>query len=166
MSEESFLFVHSAVDDAGFTPSQFRLLAHLSRRAGADGSIYSSTENMAQTCGMHPRTVKKTMRELRSRDVIASTFRQGQTTLQRINPPDKWKANPVQKTTPVKKVPRSKNGRRGGTKNDLGGVQKSGREGVQNLSPKGNPLKGNPSKGIPPKEIQAAGADFMKGYAL
>ena len=142
MSEVSFLFIRSDVDDAGLTPLEFRVLGHLQRRAGNDGLIWSSIQNISEVCGIHPRTVKKALNKLREMEVLSPTYRPGQTTLYRINAPDQWKIDPVQKTTPVKKLPRSNKSRES--------VQNLSWESVQKSAPKGNPLKG-----IHDKEIQS-----------
>lgn len=101
----SFLFVHSAVDEARLSPSEFRLLAHLARRAGTDGRISSSVENMGKVCGMAPCTIKICLRELTRRNIIfVSEARLGQTPIRRLNPPSDW-IPPVGKTTQVEIQP-------------------------------------------------------------
>jgi len=151
-----FLFVHSAVDDAGLTPVQFRVMGHLSRRAGTDGLAYCSNESIGKVCGISLPTVKKAIRDLRARCVLVPEFRQGRTTLNRINQPALWQPDPVKNLTQVENLPMSKRSGRGGKESRLGAGKNLSQEVGKKLTHKGNPLKGIPHKEIQKKEIQTA----------
>lgn len=83
------IFIHSSLDDANLTPHQFRLYAHLSRRAG-DGSCWSGAEDMAKVCCMKRDTVFKCFKELEARNMIQKIKRPGATNLWRLMPPEVW----------------------------------------------------------------------------
>ena len=62
-SEMGVIFVHSSIDDYPLTPFEFRIYAHLARRAG-HGTAYPSIEGMAHACKMSPETVRKAVHAL------------------------------------------------------------------------------------------------------
>ena len=137
-----FLFVHSKVDDAKLTPSQFRLLGHLARRAGSDGIINSSIENMRKVTGLAPCTIKSCLRELTKRNIIfVAEQREGQTPIRGINSPDDWTPCPVGKTTGVEKHTGSDNA----TDPGIEFHPPPGRKfHPQRVSYEGTPFEGNP----------------------
>lgn len=57
------LFVGSAIDDAGLDPYEFRLYAHLKRRAH-DGAIWEKQERMAEICGISRKTINEILTRL------------------------------------------------------------------------------------------------------
>ena len=79
------IFIHSSLDDAGLTPQQFRVFAHLSRRA-SDAVCWASLDTMAKTCRMHADTVKECLKWLETRQMISKETRQGKTTLWKVKP--------------------------------------------------------------------------------
>lgn len=83
------IFIHSSLDDAGLTSEQFRVLAHLSRRAG-DGAAWASNATMAEKCRLHPDTVVACLKELERRRMIRREARPGKTTVVKIMPPNYW----------------------------------------------------------------------------
>jgi hypothetical protein len=141
-----FLFVHSSVDDAGLKPLPFRLLCHLSRRAGKDGLIYPSLASMVKTCGVKIKAIRKALQELERMRVITTEFRNGGTPLRRIQPVSKWKIDPYLKSTPPQKREGSEKGNGGHPKRDWIPLPKKG---TQRYSPEGDPIKSSPP--IPPR---------------
>ena len=77
VSDSCMLFVHSDIDEFGFTPHQFRVLCHLTGRAGtfsrlrrSEGYCYAGIRSMANICRMSRCTLCRTIRELRAMNVI------------------------------------------------------------------------------------------------
>ena len=63
------LFVGSAIDDSDLDVYEFRLYAHLRRRAG-DGEVWEKQENMAATCKMSRKKVNETLKSLEQKGWI------------------------------------------------------------------------------------------------
>ena len=70
-------FIPSSLDDAGLTPSQFRVLCHLWRR----GQTYSKAATIAKVCKLNRNTVFKILNELKEKKLISREKRPGYTTL-------------------------------------------------------------------------------------
>ena len=66
------LFVRSSIDDAGLSPGAFRVLGHLSRRAGNKGVAFPGIRDIAKTCHMNCRTVVDAIRELEQFGFVAA----------------------------------------------------------------------------------------------
>jgi len=60
MTKPNAIFIHAAVDEAGLTAAQFRVLCHVGRR----GECYEAVANMATHCRLHADTVRKSLKEL------------------------------------------------------------------------------------------------------
>lgn len=71
------LFIHSDLDDAGLSPAEFRVLAHLSRRAGKDGICHPGIRSISQTCRISRGTVGTVLESLEKRRFIATSKRHG-----------------------------------------------------------------------------------------
>ena len=66
-------FIPAWLDDAELPQAEFRILCHLSRRAGNQSGIaYPSIESMATVCGMSDRTVKRCLQSLVGMKLIES----------------------------------------------------------------------------------------------
>ena len=99
------IFIHSSLDDAGLTPQQFRVFAHLSRRASS-GLCFASLATMSNICGLRDRTIRECLKVLRARKMISCEERKGYTTLWKVLSPDQWLAvNPCRNNTPPKAAP-------------------------------------------------------------
>lgn len=127
------IFIHSSLDDAGLTPQQFRLFAHLSRRAGEDG-CFSSVDNMAEVCKMHPDTVRECQKVLLEKCMIRKHERPGRTTIWEICQPKEWLiSTPPSKSNPsLQARPHP--------------PETEGGHPPENYGDEGNPSKGNPIK--------------------
>lgn len=90
----NIIFIHSSLDDAGLTPQEFRLFAHLSRRAGS-GEAWAGAASMATACRMHPDTVWSALKELERRKMVLRENRPGRTTLIRLTKPSDWNLQPT-----------------------------------------------------------------------
>lgn len=84
------IFVHSAVDDFGLTPAQFRLYGHIARRCGS-GSAWPSIETMARVCRMDVKTVKKNLKVLVQLGLLRKEPRPGFTNFYSLTPLSEWK---------------------------------------------------------------------------
>lgn len=84
----NLIFLHSSVDDAGLDPHTFRVLAHLSRRAGGPaGKAFGSIRNIASVCKMDRKTVLKAIETLQVTGFIRKVERPGKPSIIRILPP-------------------------------------------------------------------------------
>ena len=91
-STEGFncIFIRSDLDDAGLTPYEFRVYAHLSRRASY-GVAFPSKRSMAETCRISVGAVKRCLRVLLSRGMITRQLRDQKSSLYTVvNNPEKW----------------------------------------------------------------------------
>lgn len=161
-SDFNVVFIHSRLDDYGLTPPQFRVYAHLARRAGS-GKAWPAVATIAATCRLDPKTVRKALRTLVCHKLINKKERPSNTTeytltpaahwqpplhisgqpSQTANPPVKWEGNPPK---PQEGIP------------------------SQTTPDEGNPIEGNPTKedytqrpaALPRSEQEAiAQADFV-----
>jgi len=73
----NFLFVHSAVDDAGLDAEAFRVLAHIARRAGSSGTAFQSVKAAAKACCLNKDTVSNRLRLLEDLGWIIRVKRPG-----------------------------------------------------------------------------------------
>jgi hypothetical protein len=92
-SEINALFVHSEIDDYGLTTQEFRVYAHLARRAGKNGA-YPSVDSMAAKCRINRDTAYECLKRLKFLNLIRAIKRPGHTTLYRLTPRSQWKPNP------------------------------------------------------------------------
>lgn len=89
-------FIRSEFDDAGLTPTQFRVYCHIVRRAGGiDGAFYESNSNCASHCQIHIKTLRAVIAELLRRKMIALIgYRNGGTKTYRVTCIEEWKPLP------------------------------------------------------------------------
>jgi len=80
------IFVHSALDDAGLTPSEFRVVAHIARREGKF-PCFEAVPNMAKKCNLHETTVRDCLKTLVEREILLTRKRPGRPSLYRVNHP-------------------------------------------------------------------------------
>lgn len=101
LSESNILFVHSSIDDANLTPAQFRVLAHLARRAGR-GDAYPAIESIARICLLNPKTVRECLKVLSARRMLSIKDRPGFSRLYTLTKPSIWVLDPSQLSIGVK----------------------------------------------------------------
>ena len=82
-------FIHSALDDYGLSPAEFRVYGHISRRAGS-GVAFAAVASMARVCQLHPQTVRKALKLLVKRGLISRETRPGMTPFYRLTPMWHW----------------------------------------------------------------------------
>lgn len=89
--ELDLVFIHSAIDDLGLDPYEFRIYSRLVRRAGKRGVAYESVSNMAIGCRMGERKARLALRELEARGLVIRHERPGETTEYVITHQRHWK---------------------------------------------------------------------------
>ena len=89
-SEMNALFIHSAIDDAGLSVHEFRIVCHLARRTGK-GEAFPSAESMSKVCRMKRDTVFSALKVLAERNIVTLKRRKGQSSIYTINKPSTWK---------------------------------------------------------------------------
>lgn len=85
----SFIFVHSALDDAGLSANEFRVYAHLARRAGA-GAAFPAVASIAEVCRIHKDTAWAVLRSLEERGMVSRMSRAGLPNIYRLATPNAW----------------------------------------------------------------------------
>lgn len=88
-SEMNVIFIHSELDDYGLTPAEFRVYAHLSRRAGKDGA-YPGIDSMAAICCLSKPTVITAIRRLEEMGMLRVKRIDGQRNRYYLTKPSKW----------------------------------------------------------------------------
>jgi hypothetical protein len=148
------VFIPGFFDDYPLESSEFRLYAHIQRRAGVSG-CFESIPNMAKHCYMALKTAKNAIKLLLAAGMIEIQERLGTTNIYTLTPPSCW-VSPDQvqllrsqikttKETPAKINP-SQNCTGGGVKSDPSGGANFARGVGSNLTHKGIPIKVIPSK--------------------
>ena len=79
-------FIPAWLDDADLTAVEFRLLAHVWRRAGKKGACYESVAKMAAHIGVSERTIQYALRSLEENRWISGVRKAGETTRYYPNP--------------------------------------------------------------------------------
>jgi len=144
------VFIHSRLDDAGLSPSAFRIFCHIARR----GECYSKVETIANVCRLAPDTVRAGLKVLTERSFLIRERRDGFTTIYRVAPIEQW--NPSHEAPPLVN---------GGTgiidKPYSDAVTHPSRETPPHpsgfMGGEGNPCKGKPQKGGIPPLIRGSG---------
>lgn len=112
-SEFNVLYVHSEIDDYGLTAQEFRVYAHLARRAGKNGA-WPAVDSMARNCRLNRDTVYQCLKRLKELNLVRGSKRPGSTTIYVLTPRSQWKPNsegvsekegyPLVSDTPYRKV--------------------------------------------------------------
>ncbi|MBU7585182.1 MAG: hypothetical protein KAF91_20210 [Nostoc sp. TH1S01] len=148
------VFIPGFFDDYPLESAEFRLYAHIQRRAGVSG-CFESIPKMAQHCYMALKTAKNAIKLLLAAGMIKIQERIGTTNIYTLTPPTDWICpDQVQllrsqikatKETPVKNNP-SQNCTGGGSNFAPSGGVSFARGVGSNLTHKGIPIKVIPSK--------------------
>lgn len=72
-------FIPSFLDDYGLSPYEFRVYAHVLRRAGG-GKCWESIPNMAKHCRMNEKTTRRAIQRLIDLRMIRPQLRPGKST--------------------------------------------------------------------------------------
>jgi hypothetical protein len=133
------VFIHSRLDDYGLPPAEFRVYAHIARRAGS-GMGWPAVKSIAGVCRLHPQTVRHALRVLVSHRLLRRVDRPGQTAVYTITPASAWQpperiSDPYEKDTPPSDSQATPTQRIQGHPYETDGAE-------------GNPIEGNPLKAI------------------
>lgn len=139
LAETNVIFIHSALDDFGLTAAEFRVYAHLSRRAGKDGA-YPGIDSMAQICCLSKPTVISAIRRLEEMGMLLVVRKDGERNRYQLTRPSKWHGA------------RLKIGNGPGT----GKNESTDRSKVGNGTGKNEVTKESPKKEDPKKEVQVS----------
>lgn len=89
---KNLIFVHSAIDEYGFNLYEFRILAHVARRAGGKQGCYASQKKIGEVCGISQRKVLEVLAILCDANVLYKEKAEGRrTNSYRLNVPSEWK---------------------------------------------------------------------------
>jgi hypothetical protein len=91
----SFIFVHSALDDYGLDVYEFRVLAHVARREGKGKTnksrgCFARQKTIAESCKMSQRKAQEVLRVLTQAGLLEKKTQIGSTNVYRVAPPSKW----------------------------------------------------------------------------
>lgn len=137
--------VHSELDDLDLSPFEFRVYAHMVRRANDQHGVYwESNEAGAKHCRMDVKTYRAALVTLVERGLVTRVDRKGQTSEYRLTPKSEWLMAPTESGRGTK----SGRGTTSGTpaENGRGTPTKNGRTPLPETVDKGNPLKGVPGR--------------------
>lgn len=84
-------FIHSSLDEAGLSPVEFRVFAHVLRRAGKDGFCYAGVTSMAAVCRVNLKTARRALSKLADYGMVTSDVRPGQATVHKPTTPETWR---------------------------------------------------------------------------
>jgi hypothetical protein len=90
-STEGFnvIFIHSSLDETDLTPVQFRVYAHLARRASG-GLAWPSAVSIAKACHIHRDSVWPAVKALEVRQMISRENRPGRSNIWTVTTADRW----------------------------------------------------------------------------
>jgi len=74
------MMILAAVDDAGLSPVDFRVLGHICRRAGEE-NCYASIRTIAKTCRVNEKTARASVHRLEKIGWVSMQKRTGQTSV-------------------------------------------------------------------------------------
>jgi hypothetical protein len=83
------IFVHSDIDDLGLSLYEFRIYAHIARRAG-DGECFPSISAIAKHCKCSEDTARETIQHLINYKLISREDRPGTSPLYRLTSSKEW----------------------------------------------------------------------------
>lgn len=98
------IFIHAELDDADLDPYEFRIYAHLSRRAGRKQFAWPSIEAIGKHCKIGSTKVKDSLEVLQKRGMIIMQKTEGFSTKYTIKDKQFW-VNSCSKTTPDTQSP-------------------------------------------------------------
>lgn len=155
-------FIPALLDDAGLTPTEFRVYFAILRR----GDCFESVPKIANRCRMHRDTVWAALKSLEARGAITKSPKPGHTTLFTALPVSFWaQPNGNEGPAETKGYPSKPGGTQpltsATTQPEIRGSHPAETEGY-----KGNPIEGNPIKSFPAKEQRAQSAHTQGASAL
>lgn len=164
-------FIPSFLDDYPLNPFEFRVYAHIARRAGS-GQCWESIGAIAKHCYMNVRTTRAAVQQLAKHGLITYEERPGQTNLIKLTHHSHW--TPATEVTPTKagnptpsKFDRASKNEPRSNLNEPTPVKFNGTPSanltdhpypnldappLSNLDDKGTPYEGTPKKVLPLRE--------------
>lgn len=140
-------FIPSCLDDYPLNANEFRVYAHILRRAGTKNTHYETVPNTAKHCLMNVKTARNAIKVLRAAGLISVEERPGFSSILTPTHESLWASPGLvegirQKTTPTK----TGRGINGTTKIGKGGLPKEDHPPLPKEDHKGSPSKGSPFK--------------------
>ncbi len=90
--------ISAVVDDAGLTPTEFRVLAHICRRAG-EGECWAGGQSIAASCRINLKTARRVVTDLSKKGWVSVQKRAGQTSVLKptfpVNGTESTAPNPI-----------------------------------------------------------------------
>lgn len=83
------IFVRPYLDDYGLDVYEFRVLAHIARRASTEKGCFEKQKNIADFCGINQRKVMQALKTLCQANIL-SVERTGRSNRYKINEASKW----------------------------------------------------------------------------
>ena len=90
--------ISAIVDDSGLTPTEFRVLAHICRRAG-EGDCWAGGQSIAAACRVNLKTARRVVADLSKKGWVSIQKRAGQTSV--LKPTFPAKANETTAPNPI-----------------------------------------------------------------
>ncbi|BAZ29101.1 hypothetical protein NIES4074_15390 [Cylindrospermum sp. NIES-4074] len=85
------IFVRPYLDDYGLDIYEFRILAHVARRASGARGCFESQEKIAEFCGINPRKVMEVLETLCRANMLSKIKNnKGRTNIYRVKEPNEW----------------------------------------------------------------------------
>jgi hypothetical protein len=137
-------FIPSMLDDFGLNPFEFRVYAHISRRAGGGGKCWEGMQNIADLCKMNIKTTRKAIAALVAFCLIRVEFNPGATNHITLTHPSEWE----KPDTPTKSGMTTKTDTP--TKSGRTPLPNQGVPPLPDLVDEGTPYEGTPKKDLFP----------------
>jgi hypothetical protein len=152
-SEFNVLFVHSELDDLGLDSHEFRIYAHLARRANGKSKAWPGITSMSQACRMKRNSVIRTIRRLETKGLIRVVRKSGLRSEYLLTAPSEWPKVSEASSESDTGIPKGTTQKLDtsiptdtGIQLDTGVVPNGIRVPVSKGILKGNPSEGNPFK--------------------
>jgi len=84
------IFIHSELDDYQLTPQEFRVYAHLSRRAGIKNTAWPSIAGMSDVCKIGKRQIIESIKALEAINMIRAERKLGEKTVYFLTAKSDW----------------------------------------------------------------------------
>lgn len=84
------IFIHSSLDDCGLSANEFRIYAHIARRAGSNNKAWPGIDSIAEVCRMSKNTVTECIRQLEARAMLSVSRKVGQASVYSLTPEHEW----------------------------------------------------------------------------
>lgn len=181
LKKVNVIFVHSDIDDLGLSIYEFRIYAHIARRAG-DGDCFPSIDSIANHCKCSVDTSRETVQRLIAYGLISRQDRPGNSSLYRLTSVKEWNRELVgtleSKSTIRKRAKKqaTPTGLGEGSNTPLGlgegyGIGGGDPSGIRGGDPSGirgdevHPLKGIHSKVIQSNPESSFAVEFRNGWS-